>query len=334
MLGLHLPFFNKDRGVIALLLMCLAGYFYIESRPKSSTPGIISTFGHYLYVHLWNLWIVDTSVAAGILIGYIVILPLVRKRKLGYLFLKMSVTLIIIELFLDVATSAVPKEWNLNYIVYMLRIGNTLNGAHESTYLTVPLLCFLTFLVTKDEFFSLLYGALMVSIHEGLWFVCYFFSYPIAQASLDENVYIPFIILISSFFITFVVVYRQYLRKEFILPILVYIGYLIWWETLGFPITVTSNNFVSKTTFAQTVWYHVLWVNQVEDWSWFIIFAAMLVYIVWVARSTRVSPPTPIRVSLEEGHTYQLPNVGPVCSWGLEVGVRQPVTPEEKQSRQ
>lgn len=178
-------------------------------------------------------------------------------------------------------------QHSLYYDVFYLRVNDALNGAHWLDYMLLPIMFIVTFHYTKDSFFSALNAAFMVFIHEIIWFVMYWTVYYFAfQYEGWLNDFAFFMLVCGIGIIGFVKYKKYYWNKIFALGLVIYSAFLVFWYFAdNFEVTVINNTQLGNNLeFLITQWYYLPLPNELEVFSWLIIFEVFLVNVWFVLR--------------------------------------------------
>ena len=161
-----------------------------------------------------------------------------------------------------------PPAWTKGIAYFLLVARQTPNGAHITSYVLVFVLVLIASLKFDDSLKALFFGGLMVFVHEGLWFPFYYLTNWGFVNALED---LAFFLWILSLYWVATKFYRLKINK---VGVVVFLGYLIGWLSIGFPVTVKN---VSKFAVGyQTPYYNSFFVNSIETVSWILIFAVFV----------------------------------------------------------
>ena len=180
------------------------------------------------------------------------------------------------------------------YDIFYLRVNDTYNGAHWIDYMFLPLLFFFTWFLTKDAFFSALNSAFMVFVHETIWFAFYWVAY--YQKYQYEGWFndFAFFLLVGVIGAIGIIKYgKRYYSNQWFLNfgLSVYVTFLVYWYIIDdFKVTVINNTALGDSLkFLVTQWYNDPLTNELEVFSWVIIFLIFVVNIYLVKRKENES---------------------------------------------
>lgn len=159
-----------------------------------------------------------------------------------------------------------PPAYAHGWLYALLEYRQTPNGAHGSSYVLVLLLVLIASIKWDDALKGIIYGGLMVFIHEGMWFPFYYIT---NWGDLNFPLDGAFILWLLSMFYIATRKYHIVISKKSLIP---YLALLLGWFSVGFPVTVRN---VSRVYF-ETQWYGDIWVEGIEVVSWMIVFVIFL----------------------------------------------------------
>lgn len=182
------------------------------------------------------------------------------------LFLEASVVVIILT---DILSELIyPPLWKEGIVDAIFVFRQIPNGAHVTSYMTVFVIVILASMRWDDSLKALLYGGLMVFVHEGLWFPFYYAS---NWGSLNIPLDIAFAVWIGAMGY---VGWKKYHMKVWWSGVGIYFGFLMSWFSLGFPITVKNISY--QAIFYKTQWYGNFQAESNEVVSWLLIFSVFV----------------------------------------------------------
>jgi hypothetical protein len=221
----------------------------------------------------WKYWILDLFISKGFILALAELIPTY------YLLTSVGWKL--------------PFLSHLNYNMIYATTNGAPNGAHITSYLSVMVIMLFVSWKTKDTILGVLSGCLLVGVHEGFWMLFYYSAYgQYVNASMITNLLKDFPIF-TSMIVFFVYAFTKYpfnywKIKEFKIPILIYLAYLILWffvphminSYYGFlPIRTANlpNSVITTTQWNETKYFWNPYVNTIEVISWLMLCAGLMV---------------------------------------------------------
>jgi hypothetical protein len=168
---------------------------------------------------------------------------------------------------------------NLWYDFIFARVNNGLDAARVSTYIMIPTMFFIAYVLVRNEWKALAFALYMPAIHETFWEIFYYVQYwQYFQTSAIWVEYLSFAFMLCT--LLFVPIYKY--RKWMPLTTVGIFFYSLWWYMQeGFRVTVSV---VTPTLWVPgkldtTIWYGDLGVNLIEVCSWVLVFILMIIDI-------------------------------------------------------
>jgi hypothetical protein len=223
------------------------------------------------------------------------VIPNKKKSFFPYKCLEACALVVVFTLAGDLLTS-VGLTSNLRYDFLYATANGAPNGAHVSSYLCVAFLVLFCYVKTKDIFFGLLSGALLVAFHELIWLLFYYSSYfeylefPKMVTNFVKDFPI-FTTMLFMFVIAFKVYGKMKLSSFSLFPVGAFFLYCALWYFVPvfylhyshfLPIrtaNLPSPTPVTSTIYNETVWFWDPLTNLFEVFSW-ILVTLLMVYVI------------------------------------------------------
>lgn len=214
------------------------------------------------------------------------ILPRIHPFSLIGALLRFGISFTALFLLLAIVFLSPNMRWTLNYWdwiynISLARVTANPYGAHVFSYITIPLVYFGAFYVTRNEYFSFAFAASTVFLHEMVWF-----AFTVAFTLLNHGIYQPtlisstaFAIMITLFGAVILQVYRLN-WKWFMLPFIYTLGFdSIWFWANDWRITVSIFDVMGQAQYAATPYYFDFWANMFENIGWLSLFPMMMLVL-------------------------------------------------------
>jgi hypothetical protein len=173
------------------------------------------------------------------------------------------------------------QDWWWNFV--FARVTPAFNSAHVFSYVSVPIVYFIAWKFTGNEYFSLAYAAFMATVHELIWILfttlliyTHGLNYPSLWAGLGFGWMIAFF--------GAVVIYIYKLKRVWIGFLVTFIFDAVWLLWNGFAISVTIFDVFGQASYAPTGWYYDVGANLFENLGWLALIP-IFAWILWPQRN-------------------------------------------------